>query len=184
MVQGMVDYTNIGKAIDYYTSYGFKYIEVPWYVDRDITNITCPDRGNVFLTEYGDLVGSAEQSFISMALNKEIGSGRYCAVTPCFRDDQTDDIHMKYFMKVELIILKAGKFDLMYAERDAVLGLCYDFFKSVGCSKLDIVKTEDGKDIENNNIEVGSYGVRRHSDIQWVYGTGIAEPRCSLSLIK
>jgi hypothetical protein len=43
----------------------------------------------------------------------------------------------------------------------------------------DIVEAKTG-------IELGSYGIREHDNLKWVFGTGLAEPRLSkvLRLIK
>ena len=52
---------------------------------------------------------------------------------------------------------------------------------------VDLVKTDDERsdesyDIESNGIELGSYGIRQHENITWVYGTGLAEPRLSIAI--
>jgi hypothetical protein len=47
---------------------------------------------------------------------------------------------------------------------------------------LKIVTTSDGYDIEYNGVEIGSYGIRKTSFLEWIYGTGLAEPRFSRSL--
>jgi hypothetical protein len=46
-------------------------------------------------------------------------------------------------------------------------------------NEIKIVKTNIGYDLELNNIELGSYGVRKYGQLHWVYGTGLAEPRFS-----
>ena len=48
-------------------------------------------------------MASAEQSFLELFLNKKIEYGRYCGITPCFRDETVDYLHNNFFMKVELI---------------------------------------------------------------------------------
>ena len=48
-------------------------------------------------------------------------------------------------------------------------------------SNFEIVKTEEGLDIELNGIEIGSYGYRSYKDFHWIYGTALAEPRFSLA---
>ena len=32
---------------------------------------------------------------------------------------------------------------------------------------------------DKNKIELGSYGTRKYKNIEWVFGTGLAEPRLS-----
>jgi hypothetical protein len=44
---------------------------------------------------------------------------------------------------------------------------------------IKIEKTKEGSDLTIDGIEIGSYGVRNHKNIIWVYGTGLAEPRFS-----
>ena len=46
-------------------------------------------------------------------------------------------------------------------------------------SKLRIVPTDIGYDIEYNKVELGSYGIRENEYLTWIYGTGCAEPRLS-----
>ena len=46
--------------------------------------------------------------------------------------------------------------------------------------KIDIVKTEQGFDLEYNGIELGSYGIRSCEYLDWIYATGLAEPRMSM----
>lgn len=51
--------------------------------------------------------------------------------------------------------------------------------------KLQITKVEIDEfsyDLEINNIEVGSYGIRQYKNLFWVYGTGLAEPRFSQAI--
>ena len=47
---------------------------------------------------------------------------------------------------------------------------------------LGTISTDEGYDIVLNGIEVGSYGIRQHENLRWIYGTGIAEPRFSTAL--
>lgn len=42
-----------------------------------------------------------------------------------------------------------------------------------------MVGTTDGYDITYKGIELGSYGMRKCEFLEWVYGTGCAEPRLS-----
>lgn len=39
-------------------------------------------------------------------------------------------------------------------------------------------------DLEYNEIELGSYGIRRCGYLNWIYGTGVAEPRLTRTLKK
>jgi hypothetical protein len=42
------------------------------------------------------------------------------------------------------------------------------------------VETEQGYDLECNGIEIGSYGIRSCEYLEWIYATGLAEPRMSI----
>jgi hypothetical protein len=50
-------------------------------------------------------------------------------------------------------------------------------------TRLTIKDTPDGYDIMYDDIELGSYGIRKCEFLEWIYGTGCAEPRLS-NLIK
>ena len=53
------------------------------------------------------------------------------------------------------------------------------FYQPLFTKDLDVVKTETGFDIEINGNELGSYGIRSCEFLEWIYGTGCAEPRTS-----
>lgn len=105
----MINWHLFSKAITTYTNLGYKLIEVPWLVDQQAIDVTLPPSAKPFTVngcgELNQLVGSAEQSFIYLALHNKLLPGKYQALTPCFRDDKEDDLHHKYFMKLELIHL-------------------------------------------------------------------------------
>jgi hypothetical protein len=151
------------------------------------------------LSERSYLVGSAEQSFIQMMLDGDLKPGCYMAVTPCWRDDELDELHQRYFMKVELID---------YMPYDSFLASPYmacmaeHFFNKIMGIEAKYAWIQDGQrteefpndligeqcDIVHDGIELGSYGIRgfefdgrKHI---WVYGTGCAEPRLSYVLEK
>jgi hypothetical protein len=195
-----INYRLIADALDYYQSLGYTYIEVPWLVDRCHNAATTPDGGpGVRAVGYDSqeldcksLVGSAEQSFISLLdfgepsygleqciYNDRFKPGKYCAVTPCFRDEVKYDLYTRpYFMKVEL-------FDNSVGYTYEILAMdAYNFMlgNSSEYDKLRFKKTDAGVDIMMNGIEMGSYGYRRWNSFGWSYGTGIAEPRFSVTV--
>ena len=49
-------------------------------------------------------------------------------------------------------------------------------------NSVDVVPTKEGYDLMINGIEVGSYGLRMGNGYEWVYGTGLAEPRFSVAI--
>lgn len=188
-----IDWGRIARALAFYQARGYKKIEVPWLVEPRYREITYP-HVNAFQTSKGDLVGSAEQSFLQLAFEDKIqikdyhwnkgveAAGRYVAVTPCFRDHQPEDeLHQLYFMKVELFepifrTLPTDDFKPVRLLQDAG-----EFFASEGALPESEV-TDEGIDWTVGGIEVGSYGYRRHEGFGWLYGTGLAEPRFSQAL--
>jgi hypothetical protein len=99
-----IDWSLLGRALDFYKALGYKYIEVPWLVRNEVTEVTRHEGAENFGVPAGDLVGSAEQSFIQMMMDGQLPPGRYCTISPCFRDEPVlDDLHQKHFMKLELI---------------------------------------------------------------------------------
>jgi hypothetical protein len=175
----MINYSLISKAIKAYKKLGYKHIDVPWTVSKNIIDITLPP-GRIAFPADGEnfLVGSAEQSFLHLILNCDLKSGKYVAASPCFRNDDIDKYHKKYFFKVELINYSAdaalGKSELTDLIADA-----YSVFKIFTKKKVQFTKTRDGYDLEVDGVEIGSYGIREFNGFNWVYGTGIAEPRFS-----
>lgn len=170
----------ISQAINYYKNNGFKYIEVPWIVSEKALKVTLPSDKTGLITQFGSLVGSAEQSFIQLIMNNKLNEGKYIAASPCFRDVIEDKWHSKYFFKVELInYVKKNELN----DTIKMIMVALDFFKTlVDGSKLKVTPQKDGYDIELNNIEIGSYGIRKFEDKCWIYGTGLAEPRFSKAL--
>jgi hypothetical protein len=105
-----ISWRDIADAVSIYETNGFKYIEVPWVVSDASVNVTLPKHIKAARCVMPGidlpLVGSAEQSFIELAVRGDLpNQGRFLAVSPCFRDDAPDDLHQKTFMKVELIEL-------------------------------------------------------------------------------
>lgn len=177
-----INWKLLSLAVEFYTSKGFEYKEVPWIVPRPITEITNPNCGALYSVTQGDLVGSAEQSFLHLQNTNSLQhtnshSKGFCAVTPCFREEKDISlIRRNYFMKVELMqTFDVGRDSLIHT-----IYTCLAFFRSCGGKELDIVPTEGGSfDIEYKGVEIGSYGIRRHEDFAWIYATGLAEPRFS-----
>jgi len=83
-------------------------------------------------------------------------------------------------MKNELIIAGSSKSE----DLEKIIETAFSFFKGEvpNSELLSIVKTEQGFDINYGNIEIGSYGIRSCSFLDWIYGTGLAEPRFSRAL--
>lgn len=170
-------------ALEYYTQNGYAYKDVPWMVGRETSLLTCPDRGRIMgVPHHGDLVGSAEQGFLELMRQRR--PGVYVAITPCFRDEGTlDKLHGLTFMKVEL-------YRDDNADNEALMDVitsAQSFMKQVLPpeleNRLQLVQTESGFDLELKGIEVGSYGIRTlPSGEQYIYGTGLAEPRFEIAM--
>lgn len=185
-----INYENINKAIDYYKSVGYSYVDVPWYVSKEIIMMTKPnlDIPDYQLSANGKyLIASGEQGFLYSIMKGYLAPGKYVTCTPCFRFESQDWLHRKTFMKVELIDFS---FD-MSTDIDWEIGFnhAFSFFHTLialkKLSPLSIEKSERGPldvidplDYTLNGVEIGSYGLRKYKNlVQWAYGTGLAEPR-------
>jgi len=176
----MIDYGRLDRSIKFYETFGFKRIESPWTVTKEISGITKPP-GKIDWEINGKnkvLVASGEQSFLYLYLKGFLPEGKYQTITPCFRDEPFDKTHTKYFIKNELIITD----NVTPQKLDLVISACKEFFEKELDTKVDIVKTDIGFDLEVKGIEIGSYGIRSCEYLDWIYGTGLAEPR--LTMIK
>ena len=194
----MIDYERLGKAVGYYRNLGFQPVEAPWAVSYRAVDLTCPPDGKYYeLKENtgrnkGYLVASGEQSFLQMILDGKLPKGRHQCLTPCFRGDILDELHHRWFMKLELIHYLGDvddHWDLVAEElTDAAMGFFSQYLVAVEVPTvperdLDIPGTTWDICMDNPRIELGSYGVRHHPLIgTWIYGTGLAEPRFSQAL--
>lgn len=168
----MIDWAMMGRASDFYTNRGYEQTEVPWWVDRKVSQMTCPSDDLLYSLPDGDLIGSGEQGFLSMVGSSPLLGKRF-TVTPCFRrEPQLDRYHQTHFMKLELFSMDVDHGTHMYEMIDDALEL----FHQLGLTTT-VIMTNDGFDIMSQGVELGSYGVRSHSGINWAYGTGLALPR-------
>ena len=162
--------------ITFYEKNGFKRIESPWTVSEYVDNLTKPKDRISFQLKHNNkcLVASGEQSFLYLYLKDFLPKGQFQTITPCFRFEEFDFSHTKYFMKNELI-----KTDIVNTtELEKIVDTCQLFFKTY-LKNLDIIKTDIGYDIEYKGYELGSYGIRENEFLTWIYATGCAEPRLS-----
>lgn len=183
----MINWSLFPAAINEYTKLGYSLIDVPWLVDKKSIEVTIPPGRKAYslnLRKEKDkyLVGSAEQSFVYLALRNKLPLGKYMAMTPCFRDDEVDDLHQKYFMKLELIQFISSKINYHpNFHKGQMMRHARDVMSNFTKKSIVVQPTDDGTDLTINNIEIGSYGVRIYKNIQWIYGTGLAEPRFSIA---
>lgn len=189
----MIDYQLLSDAAIYYYGMGFEEATVPWIVSKDAMDITAEQWGPRQIYPIGNdgyLVASGEQSFFQMILDKKLEPGRWQCTTPCFRDDTLDELHHRYFMKVELI--NTNNPDT--GELEFVIDGCLSFFNQfIDChavklpppTALDLSNTSFDIVTNKNRIEIGSYGIREHPKLgRWLYATGCAEPRFSYVVEK
>ena len=176
----MINYKILDESINFYEKSGFSRVESPWTVTQQISQITKPqDKIDFEIKHNGKvLVASGEQSFLYLYLKGFLPKGRFQTVTPCFRYESFDFLHTKYFIKNELIDTK----DVSDKNLQSIVGICLEFFQKY-IPDSEIVETECGYDIEWKGYELGSYGVRSCEFLDWIYATGVAEPRFS-SLIN
>jgi hypothetical protein len=156
-------------------------MEVPWIVNLEAMQVTLPVEADPYTLESypsRSLVGSAEQSFISLMQQGQLNRGGYVAASPCFRSDSLDHLHQEYFFKVELISINPEDPEKTL---DECIRCARFFFQSHTDHCVSLDKTHEGFDLSIRGVEVGSYGIRSHKEFTWVYGTGLAEPRFSVA---
>ena len=178
-----INYQLLHESTVFYEANGFKRIEVPWTVTKEISAITKPAGKKDFELVHEDnkvLVASAEQSFLYLYAKGFLPAGSYQGLSPCFRREPITGFHNKYFLKNEL-----NRTDLTsVTDLKSLIDTAFAFFKRY-CPEehLKVVPTgKDSYDIEFHGIELGSYGIRECSFVKWLFGTGIAEPRLSMAL--
>lgn len=181
-----IDYILLAKAVDFYLKNSYFQIETPFAIPEFYHYYTKPHNDQTFVLKDGifnhdrhELVGSAEQGFIYMLLNNQLDlSKKLFSVTPCFRADNYDKLHQPWFMKLELFHYSSNENDLMN-----MLQLVKHFYEQQTTLPVNIKQTGNHcYDLEINNIEVGSYGFRKVEDYTFIYGTGLALPRFSMSI--
>lgn len=183
-----MNYKLLADSIEFYEKQCFEIIEPEWRVPTKflLEYFPCITEDKYFNAGNEELfVGSAEQSLIYAYKQGLLQPGLYQAITPCFRKgDNESEFHRELFMKNELIFIYTDR--VRYSKLLHVVSAAARFFKQyVPTNKLNVVETGiDSCDILLNGIEIGSYGCRKVGDIQWIYGTGLAEPRFTMVLNK
>ncbi|MBC7982037.1 hypothetical protein H7X65_03090 [Candidatus Parcubacteria bacterium] len=169
-----IDYQKIVDAVDYYTRLGYIETEVPWILPFKAYNATAINYVcRQFATLDGYLNASGEQGFIHLLQQGRVLDQNFC-ITPCFRDEPIlDGIHQTYFLKLELFVRDATEENLQKVIRDAKKFFDRNVETAVvqtGENMYDIIDVK-------NKIEIGSYGIRKIKDFEFIYGTGLALPR-------
>ena len=182
----MIDWAMLTHAMAHYQGLGFKQVEVPWCVPESLNIATKPHTNRSFVqtldmfeNQPHELVGSAEQGFQYCIQQGKLQPGKYWSISPCFRFDDFDALHLPWFIKLELCHILDENQDKQTALFHMV-SQCAALFDRIG-SECAVVPIGDTYDIEVNGIEVGSYGIREVSNKQYIYGTGLALPRFSIA---
>lgn len=181
----MINYGIIDDSIEFYQQRGFKRIESPWTVTPAISGITKPPGAKDFVIQDRNkvLVASAEQSFLYLYNKGFLPNGMFQSVTPCFRDEPFTSLHTKYFIKNELIYTGFDE-EESESELQLVIDAAAAFFARWNV-KTKMIKTgEDSYDLYHEEVELGSYGIRKCDYLTWIYGTGVAEPRLTRTIKK
>jgi seryl-tRNA synthetase len=180
-----IDWAILSEAVDFYREKGFQYIETPWMVSPEVSRITCPDEAyhDVIVQNGMTLVASAEQGFLQLEIDGKLTGTSYVSCGPCFRirdaRENQDGLHFPSFMKVELYIRCSTEVDALVSARWLV-----DVAREFMGHSTKVVDYDDSWDLELNGVEVGSYGARKHGDIIWAYGTGVALPRYTQAVMN
>lgn len=178
-----IDWRLIAFAQNYYESLGYQYVETPWLIPTYYTEKTKPFQdksfvldSDLFKNQNNELVGSAEQGFLYLIDNNQLQPGKYFSISPCFRTENYDSLHQAWFMKLEIIDFQNANTNSL----NDMIEHAFNFFRNHTKGQLEIVNLPDKSyDINLNGIEVGSYGIRKINDIDYIYGTGLALPRFS-----
>lgn len=186
-----INWDIIAKAVSYYQSLGFKYIETPWHVDHEVAMVTCPHTNNLIDVDRArvknnnrmikqSLVGSAEQGFLQLLQNGELDAVNYVSAGPCFRREHVyDDLHQPQFFKVEVFVKCSDSKQAQFAANELIFK-AKKFMQDQSGQAIEVVDSGHGWDLELNGVELGSYGYRCAQGYGcWAYGTGVAEPRFS-----
>lgn len=197
----MIDYGVLSEASAYYASAGFARVDAPWLVSHEISGVTRPPEADDYVvkksseTKTKSFVASGEQSLLYLINKGHLPStGMFHTITPCMRNESFDETHTKYFMKCELIrYWPVGQLTDIENYILSTMRCARSFFISGSGFQIEdehmrIEKTSDVSfDIvldcgRYGEIELGSYGYRECGFCEWIYGTGVAEPRFSNSL--
>ena len=166
--------TLIYSAMSFFKDKGYRFITVPMLVDEDIVNLTLPKDCNAKFHLDKCYVGSAEQSIYQLIKEGNDLPSKVLAITPCHRDEKDiDELHLEIFLKIELVCT-----DNTHTYHDIANDVMEFYGQLTDKAKIvDFVDFDNTCDIEINNIEVGSYGMREYNGRIIHFGTGLALPR-------
>ena len=185
-----IDLALLHRAMMHYEEDGCHFATVPYLVDPDIMEFTCPPGViDKRLTHFDgkQYVASAEQSFLQMEKEGKLDGDDLIppmlALTPCYRDEYIlDEVHLNIFLKLEIF----------HYNPEEVRGVNWAYFWAESMQSFfaeeglvtHIIATNIGYDvITEGGLELGSFGYRTSpKGVQYVYATGLAEPRASIAI--
>lgn len=180
------------RALELWTAQGFRYVDLPWVVQKEYSDATRPPNCRDIQTLHGSFVASGEQSFLQLWDAGQLrGSPGYVGWTPCLRDDKLDDWHQHGFMKAEWFVpLTPDTALAWHTQLMALVATQAEMFHQVAqhCGKSTegavqvVVLGAEQVDIELNGVEIGSYGRRQFKGMHYLYGTALALPRFTQAL--
>lgn len=182
-----IDLSLVYQAIQHYMKKGCFLAAAPYLVDPDIMAWTCPEGviDKRFTHVDGkQYVASAEQSFLQMEKDGRIGINQppMLALTPCYRDESVlDETHLNIFLKLEIFEYNPESVSGDYFWANEMR----NFFWQQGLN-TEVKPTDLGFDVlDRFGMELGSFGYRvTPKGVNYVYGTGLAEPRASLAIAR
>lgn len=187
-----IDWQKLLAAVGYYGTIGYKMVEVPWTVPREFMMATCPAERWIVTSNIGDLIGSAEQGFIYLDHTGKLPKGKWMALTPCFRVEDNlsvDPPRQNYFVKLELYDNSgddpfATLEKMIWNVENAHNGALHveNRVSGVYFPSLRREEVDGGTDLIFAGVEIGSFGIRSFEHVNWVFGTGMAEPRFSSTI--
>lgn len=180
--------SRFAQAAHDWKSEGALWVDLPWQVPEDFTRATRPlfCHGKDVQTPHGTLLASGEQAFLWLDSQRLLPDICMVGWTPCFRDEAVlDGWHQYSFIKLEAYLPIASDVDAEKA-LDRLACRARAHFERWSGQRIFRRNLADGSiDLELNEHEIGSYGVRSHPTIKgrrYAYGTVLAEPRFSMAM--
>ena len=178
----MINWERIARAVVFYKTCGYRYIETPWAVPEATHSLTSDKAPKI---SENIPVASAEQGFLHLMLRGKLLPGvDYVSAGPCFRpEDEGRPFSQPHFFKVELFKYSSSGYKVDVV--DHLLPATQFFYSELGHYPKRLCTNDHTGDADLllEDIEIGSYGTRSFEDrLFWSYGTGLAEPRFQMAM--
>lgn len=175
-------------ATKYYSRFDYELVEnIPMLLDKEISGATKPvGTLDYTIKEEGKVLpGSAEQCFLQMLCDGKDLPKKAMAFSSCFRNEKETTTNFKHFHKLELFVNLNKYKDIILTDEDItdMAKISAKFFEKF-LKKVRVIKTGQMEYdiVDNEGLELGSYGYRRYKSFNWLYGTGLAEPRLGMAI--